>query len=158
MITQFFQNCKYSTPIGCRRSLLFCSCCGGCGCDSQSHNLISLYRTSLAYHYHTLNLRNLIVAVDPLSSESPSDILQKWRLLTDLDVREWTDSSYMPASFLKTGMTPTKYIQKTKEFQNMTEEAVMEVSNHRYRQRVFLAQCMKAFRQAGLSWVVHIVS
>jgi len=40
----------------------------------------------------------------------------------------------------------------------MTEEAVMEVSNHRYRQRVFLAQCMKSFRQAGLSWVVHIVS
>ena len=65
----------------------------------------------LAYHYHTMNLRNLIVAVDPSSSELPSEILQKWRLLTDLKIREWTDSSYMPASFLKTGRTPPSEVQ-----------------------------------------------
>ena len=109
----------------------------------------------LAYHYHTMNLRNLIVAVDPSSSELPSEILQKWRLLTDLKIREWTDSSYMPAAFLKTGRTPPSEVQ-VKDLVNASAEAMMTVANHRYRQRVFLSQCMRSFRQDGLSWVIHI--
>ena len=126
--------------------------CSACLLIKDDNDILAEW---LAYHYHTMNLRNLIVAVDPSSNESPSEILQKWRLLTDMKIREWTDSSYMPAAFLKTGRTPPSEVQ-VKDLVNATDEAVVAVANHRYRQRVFLSKCMRAFRQDGLSWVIHI--
>jgi len=107
----------------------------------------------LAYHYHTINMRDLIIAVDPTSSESPSDILQTWSRLTDLRIREWTDSSYMPAAFLETGTTPEDEIHVSDIIDKVPEAAIMGIANHRYRQRVFLTECMRTFRQAGKSWV-----
>lgn len=64
----------------------------------------------IAYHYHTLKLRRLVVAVDPLSAESPADILQRWRLMTDLQVFLWTDDQYMPKNFLEKGRPPVQHI------------------------------------------------
>jgi hypothetical protein len=55
----------------------------------------------IAYHYHTLQLRTLIVATDPSSTTSPSSILQKWNTSTDLSIQEWTDNDYMPQFFLQ---------------------------------------------------------
>lgn len=111
----------------------------------------------LAYHYHVLKLRSLVVAVDPLSSQSPSQILNKWRLMTDMDIFEWEDSSYMPEHFLRDGIPPEKFMQKQSDFdQIMTSQALTEISIHRYRQRVFLASCMKKHRKEGNSWVIHI--
>lgn len=111
----------------------------------------------IAYHYFVLNLRSIIVAVDPLSSESPSRILNKWRIMTDLDVQEWTDNNYMPKEFLLKHQPPKKYMQKPDDFKyNMSHAALIEISNHRYRQRVFLAQCMKTLRKQGSSWMAHI--
>ena len=108
----------------------------------------------LSYHYHALNLRQLIVAVDPLSSESPSDILAKWRLMTNLDIAEWTDSDFMPQRFLNTGRAHEKFMPKKEDYPD--PQARLEVGNHRYRQRVFLAQCMKRLRDKGHSWMMHI--
>jgi Glycosyl transferase family 2 len=111
----------------------------------------------LAYHYHSVRLRDLIVAIDPLSTESPQKILDKWRLMTDLEVYEWTDDNYMPRDFLKTGQAPEKYMQRPEDFlQPMTADALVEISNHRYRQRVFLAQCLKTMKARGRTWVMHI--
>ena len=106
-----------------------------------------------------LNLRSLIVAVDPLSVQSPSSILSRWRLVTDLHVLEWSDDNYMPADFLDNDVPPEEYMQKREDFDhspNITDAALLEISNHRYRQRVFLAECMKRHRKMGNSWVVHI--
>jgi hypothetical protein len=96
----------------------------------------------LAYHYHVIGLRHLIVAIDPLSSESPHAILQKWRKhLTQLEVLEWTDAHFMPSSFLKLHHPPSQYMQQRDDFDfNISDEALLEISNHRYRQRVFLAK------------------
>ena len=111
----------------------------------------------LAYHYYELNLRHLIVAVDPLSTQSPSDILQRWRLMTNLEILEWNDSNYMPDYFINMGRPPETYMQKAEDFSTtLTEAALIEISNHRYRQRVFLAECMKKHRKLGNSWVIHI--
>lgn len=111
----------------------------------------------IAYHYFVLNLRHLIVAVDPLSSQSPSSILQKWKLMTNLEILEWKDADYMPREFIKTNKPPPKYMQKQLDFDKpLNKSALVEISNHRYRQRVFLAQCMKRHRQMGNSWVIHI--
>jgi hypothetical protein len=111
----------------------------------------------LAYHYHTTNMRHLIVGIDPTSSQSPSKILQKWRLLTDMEVLEWTDDMYMPDEFLENHRPPKEYMQGASDFDKpLSPETMLEISNHRYRQRVFLAKCMKSMRQKGRSWVMHI--
>ena len=45
----------------------------------------------ISYHYHTLKLRYLVIAVDPDSQTSPHNILQRWQK-TDLEVLEWSDA------------------------------------------------------------------
>jgi hypothetical protein len=115
----------------------------------------------LAYHYHTIKLRHLIVAVDPSSRQSPRRILTKWSLMTDLKVREWNDADFMPPEFLATGKLRKGYKKDfMKDFmgKNVTEESILKIARHRYRQRIFLATCYKAFRSAGSTWVMHIVS
>ena len=107
----------------------------------------------LAYHYHAMGLRYLIMAVDPLSKEYPTDIAAKWKLMTDLEILEWTDEDYMPHDFLKTKRPPEQYMQKEENFPDA--KALLEVSNHRYRQRVFLAKCLRRFHEDGRSWVLH---
>lgn len=111
----------------------------------------------IAYHYFVLKLRQIVIAVDPLSTESPTSILSKWRDNTDMEIIEWYDRDYMPIEFLKNGYPPAQYLQKQDDFKyEMSAEALLEVSNHRYRQRVFLGQCMKEHRKLGNSWVIHI--
>ncbi len=113
----------------------------------------------IAYHYHTIKLRHLIVAVDPLSSESPTIILARWKLLTDLNIRLWHDEHYMPDDFLETGQAPPNFIATETDLKNskMRHESILEISNHRYRQRVFLSSCLRSMRAEGNSWVIHIV-
>ncbi|KAL7581139.1 hypothetical protein ACA910_005934 [Epithemia clementina (nom. ined.)] len=107
----------------------------------------------LAYHYHVLGLRNLIIAVDPLSQEFPSDIASKWRIMTDLEILEWTDEDFMPQEFLKTKRPPHRFMQQKENFSDPA--AHLEVSIHRYRQKVFLTECLRRFRNDGRSWVLH---
>jgi Glycosyl transferase family 2 len=117
----------------------------------------------LAYHYHAVALRHLIVATDPLSSESPSTIFETWRQFApdSMDIVEWTDADYMPRDFVQTGgRVPKKYAQTQEDFKiPMTKQAMAEVTIHRYRQRVFLAKCMPALkkrRENNVSWLMHI--
>lgn len=111
----------------------------------------------IAYHYHVLRMRRLIVAVDPLSSESPASILDKWSSLTDLEISQWNDTSYMPDFFLANGRPQDEFMQQQSDFdQEMTEQQLLEISNHRYRQRVFFAKCMRDLRARNSSWLIHI--
>ena len=50
----------------------------------------------LAYHYQTLPLRHLTVAVDPASRSSPSEILGRWEGM--IDVQVWGEEDYLPES------------------------------------------------------------
>jgi hypothetical protein len=77
----------------------------------------------IAYHYHTVNLRHLVVAIDPSSVESPMKILNRWRRMTNMDIFEWTDSDYMPQTFLDTGYPPKEYLQDESEFEGMGTKA-----------------------------------
>ena len=112
----------------------------------------------IAYHYHVLQLRRLVVAIDPRSVESPIRILDKWSNWTDMDIVDpWRDELYMPKEFLETGTTPNEHMQDASKFgPNISESDVMEISNHRYRQRVFLSECMKYLRDTGSTWIIHI--
>jgi hypothetical protein len=120
----------------------------------------------IAYHYHVLNLRHILVAVDPSSATSPSTIWQTWRNLTDLTVTEWTDTDFMPQTFLKKGyhINP-RFINadaNKSAWHNGDEDAAtvkadrLQISNHRFRQVTFLSSCLRQLKKEKRTWVMHI--
>jgi hypothetical protein len=111
----------------------------------------------IAYHYHVLKMRKIIVAVDPLSTESPSHILQRWSM-TDLEIFEWSDEQFMPDHFIKTGEVPPAKprLVSTIEKKHNSQADITEIIRHRYRQRVFYAKCIRDLRDKGSSWTIHI--
>lgn len=48
----------------------------------------------LAYHYHVLPLRSIIVAVDPASRHQPDEILGRWPQM-GMEVDVWHDIDYL---------------------------------------------------------------
>jgi hypothetical protein len=48
----------------------------------------------LAYHYHVLPLRSIIVAVDPASRYQPNEILNRW-VPMGMEVEIWEDADYL---------------------------------------------------------------
>ena len=56
----------------------------------------------LAYHYHAVDLRHVVVGVDPTSATSPVPILERFRtLLPDFTYVVWNDDDYMYDWFLE---------------------------------------------------------
>jgi hypothetical protein len=120
----------------------------------------------IAYHYHVLNLRHVIVAVDPSSETSPAAIWQTWREQTDLTVTEWTDTDFMPDNFLKTGyhINP-RFINadaNKSAWHNGDEDPAtvkadrLQISNHRFRQVTFLSACLRQLKKEKRTWTMHI--
>jgi Glycosyltransferase family 92 len=97
-------------------------------------------------------MRNLVVAVDPLSNEQPDTILDDWSKHTDMTIIKWSDTDYMPTQFMQSKRPPDEYLIK-----DTAMEDRIEISNHRYRQRIFLSSCMKHFRlKRNSSWLMHV--
>jgi Glycosyl transferase family 2 len=108
----------------------------------------------IAYHYHVLRMRRLIVAVDPNSETSPSDVLVAWSKLINITL--WTDEHYMPKDFLETGKAPMTEMKDITKFGEISESENIAINNHRYRQRVFLGKCLKKVKEERRTWAVHI--
>lgn len=107
----------------------------------------------LAYHYHTLPLRRLIVATDPSSVSSPIPNLERYNHLIDWEV--WSnESAYIPNVEQKR-QEIWKQIQSDKFFQErgMSEYEVWILTN---RQRHFYCQCMNHLKQEGYTWTLFI--
>jgi hypothetical protein len=72
----------------------------------------------LAYHYHVLPLRHLIVGVDPSSRTSPTQILDRYRDRGLIKISEVTDSDFWPKaefeelSLLDDGSTPKAQVDR----------------------------------------------
>lgn len=120
----------------------------------------------IAYHYHTLKLRYLVVAVDPDSQASPRTILQRWQNLTDLRFLEWSDVDYMPDRFLRNGyVIPLQRINGNAsaskyhaghEDETAVRHDLQRIHNHRFRQLTFLSACYRHLRHDHKTWVLHI--
>lgn len=120
----------------------------------------------LAYHTHVLDLRYLVVAVDPSSETSPTLIFDRWRNLTDIEIIEWTDETFMPKTFLEKGYheDPNQIVRDAAKSQwhegNEDAEKVwmdnLIISNHRFRQITFVSRCLKHIKDKGRSWTMHI--
>jgi hypothetical protein len=108
----------------------------------------------IAYHYHVLKLRTLVLASDPSSKTSPTVVLNRWKSL--MDIREWTDSDYMPDFFLreKYGLVPKMLGRKVKRI--IRQEDRVRVNNHNFRQVTFLGSCIHYLKNHNKTWMVHI--
>lgn len=62
----------------------------------------------LSYHYFALNLRYLVVAVDPNSRTSPSAILDRFR--SRMKVVEWTDRDFTSRHLHRRGNASEEWI------------------------------------------------
>lgn len=91
----------------------------------------------MAYHYHVLPLRYMIVTIDPRSKTSPSVILNQWRR-QGVYIEEWTDRD-----FWKTELKP---IPDDAELQ-------LKRDRHRGRQKYFYRKCMIHLKEQNRTWV-----
>ena len=94
----------------------------------------------LAYHYHVLPLRYLIVAVDPRSAMSPTHILNHWRKY-GMVIIEWTDKDFWT---FKNGQ-PLRDLPSNATFQNKRDR-------HRGRQKYFYKKCLVELKRQGRTW------
>eukprot|EP00542_Grammatophora_oceanica_P007264 CAMPEP_0194066620 /NCGR_PEP_ID=MMETSP0009_2-20130614/86122_1 /TAXON_ID=210454 /ORGANISM="Grammatophora oceanica, Strain CCMP 410" /LENGTH=428 /DNA_ID=CAMNT_0038719591 /DNA_START=252 /DNA_END=1538 /DNA_ORIENTATION=+ len=88
----------------------------------------------LAYHYHALPLRYLVISVDPRSQKSPSEILDRFRD-QGMIIVEWSDYNFTDWEQLPPTASRDKRIWR-----------------HRYRQRRFYEACMTHLHHANRTW------
>lgn len=89
----------------------------------------------LAYHYHVLPLRRIIVHPDPDSLTSPLPILERWKnrieysIYNDTDI--WPDG--LPSKMTDNGSAKDHFLK---------------------RQRAFVYQCLSQLQEEGRHWVI----
>lgn len=98
----------------------------------------------LAYHYHTANLRHLIITSDPHSRTSPSKVLDRWR--DRMTIEEWNETRFLPDDF-DVEVKEISYGDKTEI-----------LYNHRLRQSYFNLECLKAHKRNNRGWTLMIDS
>jgi len=100
----------------------------------------------IAYHYHMLPLRSLIVTVDPASRSSPAKILEQWHTLMGLDVQIWEDKDFLPQVDSK---GPIRHGAC-----DSTDPETDCLWHHRKRQRYFVKKCMADFKRRNMTWTL----
>jgi hypothetical protein len=99
----------------------------------------------LAYHYFALNLRTLIVMVDPKSQTSPRYIFDRWK--DRIDIQQWRQTDIMTLSeFLEAQTKVMEYFGAGQ----LNPELVL----HRARQRLFYYKCMQHLQTSGKGWTL----
>jgi hypothetical protein len=75
----------------------------------------------IAYHYHAIDLRYLVVGVDPSSTTMPTSILQRFHtLLPDFTYVVWNDTDYMSDWFLQGNYSRIPSFVGPEEFNSTT--------------------------------------
>eukprot|EP00980_Cylindrotheca_fusiformis_P005320 scaffold1138_cov128-Cylindrotheca_fusiformis.AAC.2 len=89
----------------------------------------------IAYHYHVLPLRHLVIFRDPKSKMDPSPILDRWRPYMNITL--WTKHSeftYIPG------------------IQSLRKKAHRPKIHHRETQRLFYGNCLNHLKKHGWTW------
>jgi hypothetical protein len=104
----------------------------------------------LAYHYHTLPLRYLVVAVDPRSRTSPQAILDRYASqVTNLTIVSWKgDVAYVTAAELQQAQAHVR-----RYFGRDLSPALLA---HRARQRMFYYKCLEHVKAQGGHWTALV--
>jgi hypothetical protein len=101
----------------------------------------------LAYHFHLLPLRRLIVAVDPRSRTSPTAILDRYRDRGLIDITEWTDTDFMDFDLIR--------LRDTKKYDEKNRTKTLK-DWHRHRQKFFNVACMRRLEEEKRSWTLVV--
>ena len=96
----------------------------------------------MAYHYHVLPLRFLIIAVDPRSRTSPTHVLNRWRNM-GVHIEEWDDYKFLKADIAKNVVPDDAELQIKRD-------------RHRIRQKNFYRECLMYSKQMNRTWVTLI--
>jgi hypothetical protein len=115
-----------------------------CLYDANSHVLAHhiSYSTGLAYHYHVLPLRYLIITVDPRSKTSPTNLLNRYRRM-GLFVEEWNDFKFMKIQIANNKLGEEEKLQIKRD-------------RHRMRQKTFYRTCLTELKERGRSFTTLI--
>lgn len=97
----------------------------------------------LAYHYHVLPLRYVVVGVDPNSKTSPSAIFDKWRGY-GMTIIEWNNTDIFKGRLW--------------QYQHKILTRVRRPHDHRQRQNMFARNCLVHMKEANRTWVMLIDS
>ena len=136
----------------------------------------------IAYHYTTLPLRRLIVAVDPRSKTSPQPVLDRWN--GRINITLWEDHDYNPnymENLQKEGCRAAHNMRYTTYYREQQQREKQENPNHtngtsttlssiprseiigrhwlsvhRLRQPMFMSECMKQLKRENRSWTLLI--
>mmetsp|Transcript_16909 Transcript_16909/g.39053 ORF Transcript_16909/g.39053 Transcript_16909/m.39053 type:complete len:491 (-) Transcript_16909:458-1930(-) len=124
----------------------------------------------IAYHYHAVNLRHLVVGVDPISATDPKPIFDDFRKYLGNDangkdgliIEQWSEADFMPKYFVdgEHGKAPNfvggkgnpdtetweEWYTREKHFGPRKRRDQTLINSHRYRQTRFLARCSEHLR------------
>jgi hypothetical protein len=104
----------------------------------------------LCYHYHTVLLRRLVVALDPRSKTSPAKIFERWKN-SPLNITVWwNDSDYV--SNASEWEQAESWV--TKRFAQ--DKPSVDLIRHRARQRLFYYHCMREHKRNGMEYTLLI--
>lgn len=98
----------------------------------------------LAYHYHVLPLRYLIIAVDPRSQTCPTLFLNRWRR-QGMVIEEWSDADFWRKNL--TGKEPAQALDEA------TANLQKKRDRHRGRQKYFYRTCLERMQKQNRTWV-----
>lgn len=94
----------------------------------------------LAFHFHTLPLRYLVIARDPRSRTSPKLILDRWEKY--MTIVRWNDRRFLPKEWLH--RVPAE------------NDPTAKLMKHRERQRNFYPACFEFLKRAQRQWTLVI--
>ena len=98
----------------------------------------------LAYHYQTLPLRRLIVALDPKSKTKPTQVFARYRKHgLPLNVTVWEDDEFLPHENLKRQIQPNTAGGNT-------------LGKYLLRQEWFLHKCLEQLYAENRTWVLLV--
>jgi len=108
----------------------------------------------LAYHYHNMPLRYLVVALDPDSVTTPFSILDKWKRLTSLEYEIWHDNDYLAKEILIARMQRKfNALRPGWSLEDRTRELLYL---HRERQLKFMIECSLHLKRKDFKWVAQV--
>ena len=96
----------------------------------------------MAYHYHVLPLRYLIIAVDPRSKTSPTSILNRWRR-KGMYIEEWSDYQIFKPELARNKVSDHDTLQIKRD-------------RHRARQKNFYRLCLKKLALSNRTYTMLI--
>ena len=114
---------------------------GACILVTDDDHLIDEW---LAYHYHMLRLRHVIIETDASSNLNAAQLATKWRPL-GLDIEQWVDAASVPSSL------PNLLGDK---MSGLSEEEQTRRNAALYRHRRFETNCAKALRKRNMAWTL----